>query len=159
MEILGSGKSTTASYLFSELKARGFETELVIDVAKDLVWDEDWNKLSNQMLVFSMQLQKLDRLIGKVEYAITDSPLLLQVGYYKERMLPAPKHFKKLCLSYAHRYDNINIYLKNNKDISQIGRVELSLKPMKYLSTMPFDFKTDCTHREDILNYILENRN
>lgn len=158
MEILGSGKSTTASYLFAELKAKGYETELVIDVAKDMVWDEDWNRLNNQVLIFSTQLQKLDRLVGKVEYVITDSPLLMQIGYYKERQSPAPKHFKKLCLSYANRYNNINIYLKNNKEISSIGRAELDLNPMKYLSTMQFDLKTDCLHREDILNYILEKR-
>ena len=37
----GSGKSTVAAYLFSELKSRGLEVELVTETAKDLVWDED----------------------------------------------------------------------------------------------------------------------
>lgn len=155
MVILGSGKSTTASYLFSELKAKGYEVELVTDVAKDLVWDNDFYKLSNQMLVFSNQLQKLDRLIDKVDYAITDSPLLMQIGFYKERHLPAPKQFKKLCITYNNHYNNINIMLKSNKNISKIGRAEIDLNPMKYLSTMQFDLKTDCTKRKDILDFIL----
>lgn len=151
----GSGKSTVAAYLFTELKAMRIETELVTEVAKDLVWDEDWKRLNNQMYVFSSQLQRVDRLIGKVEYVITDSPLVLQIGYYKERNLPAPKHFKKLCLAYAKRYNNVDIFLKNNKDISQVGRAEMSLNPMKYLTSMQFDMITDCTKREEILNFIL----
>ena len=155
MVILGSGKSTTASYLFAELKAKGYDVELVVDVAKDLVWDNDLYKLSNQLLVFSNQLQKLDRLIDKVDYAITDSPLLMQIGFYKERHLPAPKQYKKLCITYNNHYNNINIMLKSNKKISQVGRAELDLNPMKYLSTMQFDLKTDCTKREKILDFIL----
>ena len=67
----GSGKSTTASYLFSEMKALGIEVELVTEVAKDLVWDEDWKRLNNQVYIFSTQLQRIDRLVGKVEYIIT----------------------------------------------------------------------------------------
>lgn len=151
----GSGKSTTASYLFSEMKALGIEVELVTEVAKDLVWDEDWKRLNNQVYIFSTQLQRIDRLVDKVEYIITDSPLLLQIGYYKQRGLPAPKHFKKLCIAYNKRYNNINIWLRSNKELSQIGRAELDLDPMKYLSTMEFDYKTDCRHRKEILEYIL----
>lgn len=151
----GSGKSTIASYLFSELKSRNIETELVVDVAKEMVWDEDWNKLYNQILVFGKQLQNIDRLSNKVEYIITDSPLLLQIGFYKERNLPAPKQFKKLCIAYTKKYNNINIYLKPNKIISAVGRAEPDLNPMKYLSTIQFDLKTDCTKKEEILEFIL----
>ena len=151
----GSGKSTIASYLFSELKSRNIETELVVDVAKEMVWDEDWNKLYNQILVFGKQLQNIDRLSNKVEYIITDSPLLLQIGFYKERNLLAPKQFKKLCIAYTKKYNNINIYLKPNKIISAVGRAEPDLNPMKYLSTIQFDLKTDCTKKEEILEFIL----
>ena len=152
----GSGKSTIAAYLYSELKARGMEVELVTETAKDLVWDEDWKRLSNQMYVFSTQLHRVDRLVGKVRCIITDSPLLLQIGYYKERNLPAPKQFKKLCIAYNKRYDNMNIWLKSNKNISQVGRAEMSLNPMKYITNMNYDLKTDCTQRKDILNFVLK---
>lgn len=151
----GSGKSTVASYIFQELKSRGYEVELVTETAKDLVWDEDWKRLSNQMYVFSTQLHRVDRLIGKVEYVITDSPLLMQIGYYKCRSLPAPNHFKKLCIAYNNKYNNINICLKNNKTLSQVGRAEIDLNPMKYLSAVKFDLRTDCTKREEILEFIL----
>ena len=35
-----SGKSTGASYLFSELKLKGYNVELVTEFAKDLTWEE-----------------------------------------------------------------------------------------------------------------------
>ena len=155
----GSGKSTIAAYLFTELKSRNIEVELVTETAKDLVWDEDYKRLGNQIFVFSTQLHRIETLVGKVKYVITDSPILMQIGYYKERNLPASKHFKKLCLAYNNKYDNINILLKTNKNISQIGRAEINLNPMKYISNMNFDFKSDCTKKEEILNYILEVNN
>ena len=110
------------------------------------------------MYVFSTQLHRVDRLIGKVQYIITDSPLLLQIGYYKERNLPASKSFKKLCIAYNKRYNNINIWLKSNKNISQVGRAEIKLNPMKYITNMEYDFKTDCTKKVDILTFILRNK-
>lgn len=154
----GSGKSTTAAFLFSELKGRGLEAELVTETAKDLVWDEDDRRLSNQFYVFSTQLHRIERLVGKVEYIITDSPLLMQIGYYKERHLPGPRHFKKLCITYNDKYNNINILLKSNKSISNVGRAEIELNPMKYLTNIEFDLKTDCLHKVEILSFILKNR-
>lgn len=155
----GSGKSTVAAFLFSELKAYGVEVELVTETAKDLVWDEDWKRLSNQMYVFSTQLHRVDRLVGKVRCIITDSPLLLQIGYYKERRLPLPKQFKKLCIAYNKRYNNINIWLKNNKDLSPIGRAEKDLNPMKYITNFEYDLKTNCKDKFDILRFVLEKLN
>lgn len=152
----GSGKSTTASYLFTELKKQGKEVEWAFELAKELVWEEDFDLLKNQVFVFAAQMYRIDRLYGKVDYIVTDSPLMLKVGFYKCRNLPAPKHFKKLVQAYVKRYNNINIYLKSiNKKVSQIGRAEMDLNPMKYLSSMPYDLITDYTKNEEILNFIL----
>lgn len=154
----GSGKSTTASFLFTELKKRNYEVEWAFEVAKELVWEEDFDLLKNQIFVFAAQMHRIDRLIGKVDYVVTDSPLLLKVGFYKWRNLPAPKHFKKLVQAYVKKYNNINIYLKNiDKKVSQIGRAEPDLDPMKYLSSMPYDLITDYTKTQEILDFILKN--
>lgn len=154
----GSGKSTVAAYLFAELKSKGLEVELVTETAKDLVWDEDYKRLSNQIYVFSTQLHRIETLIDKVNFIITDSPLLMQIGYYKERRLPLPRHFKKLCLAYNNKYNNINVLLKTNKEISKVGRAELSLNPMKYISSfVNFNYKSDCTKKSEIFNYVYLN--
>lgn len=39
----GSGKSTTAAGLFYKLKTSDYNVELVTEVAKDLVWLNDFN--------------------------------------------------------------------------------------------------------------------
>lgn len=154
----GSGKSTIAAYLFAEMKARGLEVELVTETAKDLVWDNDYTRLENQILVFGTQLHRLNTLCDKVDYAITDSPLLMQIGYYWQRNLPAPSQFEKLVMDYNNKFINTNILLKDNVNISQIGRAEINLKPMDYIkNTTWFDLKSDCTKREEILDYVLNN--
>lgn len=152
----GAGKSTVAAYLFSEMKARGLEVELVTETAKDLVWDNDYTRLENQILVFGTQLHRLNTLCDKVDYVITDSPLLMQIGYYWQRNLPAPAEFEKLVMDYNNKFINKNILLQDNDNVSQIGRAEIDLKPMKYIENITwFDFKSDCTKREEILNFVL----
>ena len=41
----GAGKSTGAAYIFSNLKMRGINAELVTEFAKDMVWED--NKETN----------------------------------------------------------------------------------------------------------------
>lgn len=151
----GSGKSTIASYLFSELKERNIECELVTEVAKDFVWQEDNNSLSNQVLVFGNQLMRLERLIGKVEYIITDAPLLLQIGFYKSKYLPGERAFKKLVLAHYKRFNNIDVALKSRKVVSKTGRIDKKVNAMKYITNHEFDLKSRCENKEEILEFVL----
>lgn len=151
----GSGKSTIASYLFSELKEKGIECELVTEVAKDLVWQEDNFSLNNQISVFGNQLMRLERLIGKVEYIITDAPLLLQIGFYKSKYLPGERAFKKLVLAHYKRFNNIDIALKSRKVVSKTGRIDKKVNAMKYITNHEFDLKSRCENKEEILEFVL----
>lgn len=151
----GSGKSTIASYLFSKLKEKGIECELVTEVAKDLVWQEDNFSLNNQISVFGNQLMRLERLIGKVEYIITDAPLLLQIGFYKSKYLPGERAFKKLVLAHYKRFNNIDIALKSRKVVSKTGRIDKKVNAMKYITNHEFDLKSRCENKEEILEFVL----
>lgn len=79
----GAGKSTTAAALFARMKKERFNVELVAEYAKDLTWEQSFGKLSNQLHVLAEQNYRLARLEGKVEYAVTDSPLPLSLIYCK----------------------------------------------------------------------------
>lgn len=153
----GSGKSTMMAYIFSELKRRGFEVEMAPEIAKEHVWDEDFRRLRNQVLVFAEQLHRIERLNGKVQYIITDSPLIIKIGYYKERKLPEFESFKKLCKAFSDQYNNVNILLESNQNVSEVGRDTLDLDPMKHIKDMDitFDLVCNCKDREKVLEYIL----
>ena len=85
----GAGKTTCAWEVAAELKKRNIVTEYVPEYAKELVWDERLDLLdgsfNNQMLLFQEQKRRLDRLVGKVDVVVTDSPLLLSVSYVQEQ--------------------------------------------------------------------------
>ena len=109
----GCGKSTLAANLFATLKANGLNTELVLEYQKDLVYEEAssiyWN---NQTLIFANQLHKLNRLLGKVDIAITDNPILTNIVYRKFSNTPAS--LDKLVLDTFNTFDNVNYLIKRD---------------------------------------------
>ncbi|RYD85039.1 MAG: hypothetical protein EOP84_03745 [Verrucomicrobiaceae bacterium] len=80
----GAGKSTTRADTFRILKQNGVKCEECTEYAKDLVWEERALTLSSQPYIFSKQLRNMERVIGKVDVLITDSPLILN-RYYTEK--------------------------------------------------------------------------
>ena len=57
----GAGKSTLAAYIFSKLKMRDINVELITEFAKDKTWEKNFSALKNQAYMF-----------GKLGFAITD---------------------------------------------------------------------------------------
>ena len=114
-----SGKSTGASYLFSELKLKGYNVELVTEFAKDLTWEENYNALDNQFYVSGCQSYRLSRLKNKVDIVITDSPLPIGIMYLNSQ---APKHLKETIMEDFNKYHNINFHIIRDKPYNPIGR-------------------------------------
>ena len=112
----GTGKSTTAAGLFYEMKSRGYKVELVTEFAKDLVYQESYFRLKDQLMILARQNHKLWVLKDKVDYAIVDSPLLLSQHYYQDNGDYDEKLFKDFVLDTYNRYNNLNILLKRNID-------------------------------------------
>ena len=77
----GVGKSTVAAGLFSRLKLRGLDAELVPEFAKELVWENHLSALENQSYVTARQFYMIKRLKGRCEYVVTDSPVFLGAAY------------------------------------------------------------------------------
>lgn len=113
----GAGKSTTALQLVAELKKRGLHAEYVSEVAKELVYAKAFDKLDgsleNQKQILTEQKNRLDMIAGNVEVAVTDSPLLLNMVYLKERN---DDYFAEV-LSQYNEYNNFNILISRDTSV------------------------------------------
>lgn len=108
----GSGKSTTAAGVFSKLKLKGVDCELVTEFAKDVVWEKRQHILKNQLYISGKQSQRIFRLDGQVDVVITDSPLLLSSMYNRLNGRFTPDLYESLMLEEHNRYTNINYFIE-----------------------------------------------
>lgn len=135
----GLGKSTTAAALFSILKCPeiaklyGIATdssksvELVQEAAKEKAWEGVKITQGMQSDLIQEQIKRIDRLLDKVDYIITDSPTFLSPMYESHY------HGTTSCLKYATDFreyikDNdhieFNIMLSRHKAYEPKGRFE-----------------------------------
>ena len=115
----GTGKSTTAAGLFYEMKKMRVEVELVTEYAKDMTWEQRHSILSDQLYMLAKQHRRVARLEGKVDWVITDSPLLLGMVY---RPVEYYASFDSFSLEVFNAYDNYNILLGRDFEYQAIGR-------------------------------------
>jgi molybdopterin-guanine dinucleotide biosynthesis protein len=113
----GSGKSTTAARIFSELKDKGYNVELVTEYAKDLTWQKSFHVLGNQVYIFAKQQHRIWRLDGMVDMIITDSPLLNSLVYGD-----TTETFKSLVIEEYWKRPTFDIYLNRVKEYNPAGR-------------------------------------
>ena len=116
----GCGKSTGAAHIFSELKKKGVNAELITEFAKDKTWEKNSVALNCQEYVFGKQSFRLQRCRDDVDVIVTDSPLPLTIIYNKNPALGQP--FEQVVLSVFNTYNNINYLLKRVKPYNPKGR-------------------------------------
>ena len=118
----GTGKSTGAAYIFSQLKMRGINAELVTEFAKDKVWEESKAVFNNQAYIFGKQYFRISRCADKVDVVITDSPLLLSVVYNNDPVLG--EDFNNVVRKVMNNYNCKNYFLVRTKVYNPVGRFQ-----------------------------------
>jgi hypothetical protein len=124
----GCGKSTLAAGLFSELKDRKVSVELVREYVKTWAWEGRRVDPASQIYLLGKQASYENKLYGKVEYIVTDSPVLL-AGYYAT-LQPDGKcsYVSDAALAYTAAHDDeveyVNILLVREKAYDPRGRYE-----------------------------------
>lgn len=117
----GAGKSTTAAGLFHHMKIeQRYKVELVTEVIKDAVYDENQGMLNDQLLLTASQNHALHRLVGKVDYVISDACLLNGIVY--NRFYNTPGVLDELILTLFKEYDNTVIMLPRKAKYEGYGR-------------------------------------
>lgn len=159
----GSGKSTGAAYIFAELKMHGKNVELITEFAKDKVYEKNTSALDNQAYIFGKQSFKMSKCKDKVDYLVTDSPLLLSALYNSDSVLG--EKFNDIVADVFHSYDNINFFIKRTKPYNQSGRIQTEEESNELVPTLKKllnKYNVDClTYNGEkegyiqIVNYIL----
>ena len=128
----GVGKSTQAVGLFYNMKREGLSVEYIGEYAKDVTYDDNKRLLEDQWHIFSQQLRRQYRLIDKVDYVITDSPLLLSAVYLRWLEEVNSHHvfdrdFRMKSYQYFidcyHQFNNVNFYITRTVPYKSEGRV------------------------------------
>lgn len=151
----GAGKSTGAAYIFSQLKMRGINAELVTEFAKDKVWEGSKAVFENQAYIFGKQYFRISRCANQVDVIVTDSPLLLSILYNNDEDLGGT--FDAVVRRVAKKYNSKNYYLKRVKDYNPTGRFqteeesdEIATELKRLLDREGVEYKV---HRGDVIGY------
>lgn len=120
----GCGKSTTMAKIFSELKIKGYNVEMVSEFAKDLVYEKRDETMKDELYIFAKQNHRLFRVKDKVDVIVTDRPLPLTCVYDKVYG-KNDKNLHTLVRRTFQEYDNINILLGfNESNYKKEGRLQ-----------------------------------
>ena len=77
----GVGKSTVAALLFAIMKMEGHHVELVREYVKLWAWSGKQVRPTDQIYLLGKQSAYESLLYGKVDYIVTDSPVMLAGAY------------------------------------------------------------------------------
>ena len=125
----GAGKTVAAWEIAAELKKNGYIAEYVPEYAKEFVWEDDCDILDgsyiHQRKIYDEQKYRIDRLYGKVDFIVTDAPLLLSAIYLKEPDFQLRRKFERIILSDFSEYRNFNLFIdRGNTKYETKGRVQ-----------------------------------
>lgn len=136
----GAGKSTGATYIFSQLKMKGINAEYVSEFPKDKVWEESKEAFKNQAYLFGNQYFRISRCKDKVDVIVTDSPLPLSLLYNQDANLG--EDFNKVVMKVFNSFNNLNYYINRTKPYNPKGRLQNEkesdelVSPLKNLLTI-----------------------
>ncbi len=119
----GAGKTTCAWEIAAELKKAGLVVEYVSEVAKEYVWDGRTDlldgTLEHQRALYEQQNHRVQCLIGKVDVVVTDSPIILNLLYLKERN---PVYENEVITQFKSRR-NFTLFVQRGEKFEKEGRI------------------------------------
>jgi nicotinamide riboside kinase len=161
----GSGKSTFAADLFSEMKKHDYEVEMVREWVKLWAWEGKQMSYGDQIVIFGHQVHEETTLYGKVNIIITDSPFILsafyeEVYYGTNHLLAPAKNLMKLSEKNGTKYWNLLLkrdwpYQPNGRFQTEDEAQELDKKMIKFLRENKFPYEP-VVSVEDVMIELLQ---
>lgn len=122
----GSGKTTCAMSICSELKKLGYSAEYVQEYAKELVYEKNFDLLDgsemHQFEILQEQMHRVDRLLGgDVDFIVCDAPIVLNGIYNKE----LTAEYSEMLQDLFHQYQNMSFFIERDvTSYQQEGRMQ-----------------------------------
>lgn len=159
----GTGKSTSAAFLFYFFKSLGKRAELVREYVKDWAWEGRKISVYDQLYFFGKQVRKESLVYGKVDYLVTDSPVMLGVLYARDYTPPVVATAVELATVAFYRqaendgHKHVHVFLERSKRYDPEGRFQteeqakdIDARLMKLLDELRIPYVT-CPTDEDSL--------
>lgn len=109
----GAGKSTTAAWIFAQLKALGLQCEQITEYIKTWAYEGKLPKSWDQVFLFANQLRREDVVLSSgTTLVISDSPLLMSCCYGMMTASPAWRSLVNIAHEFEKQYPSVNIMLK-----------------------------------------------
>lgn len=156
----GAGKTTSCLEVAEKLKKQGFVTEYVQEYAKELVYDNNLIMLDghyeHQFAILNEQMKRINRLYGKVDFIVTDSPILLNNTYLNEdKNTEVYSAYSDSVNKLYGLYNNFNYFVERDTSVfKKEGRIhnfeqsiaiDNELKNMLHNNQIDFDVYTHAT--------------
>lgn len=136
----GAGKTTAAHEIVAALSKRGYIVEYAPEYAKELAWAIDNENctqeqqraartildgtLRNQSKIYEEQRRRVDVLIGKCDFVVTDSPTILSCIYLEEAEdIERAEKFKESVLEDFRLRNNFNMVVEREGTYQEHGRI------------------------------------
>lgn len=123
----GIGKSTTALGLAYKMKLAGIDCEYVQEYVKKWAWRGQAVGPFDQSMLFGNQSYNESLMYGKVDFLVTDSPILL-CGYYEchynDHKIVEPSILSYLDVCRQKGVQHVNFMLTRAFEYRQEGRFE-----------------------------------
>jgi nicotinamide riboside kinase len=113
-----AGKSVLAHELFVYFKKSGINCEVVNELAREWAYIDRPIKSMDQLFLFSTQMNREDTLLtrNKVEFIITDSPIMLNAFYGIQVDPTLQDAYCRFGNKFEEKYKSINFFCQQNKN-------------------------------------------
>jgi hypothetical protein len=121
----GGGKSTTVSWLFSQLKIANYNIEYINEYAKRWAFQKRPIIGFDQMFLTAQQINNEDEYLRNgIDLTITDSPVLIGYVYGKRNGVTHIETVRQMGRAIEKDYKSLNIFLIRDTPYQGQGRYE-----------------------------------
>lgn len=151
----GAGKSTTAAYLYHQLKIQHINVELVREYVKEWAYEKRKISIYDQIYFLGKQSRKESMLYGKVDWIVTDCPVLMGAFYAQQYCsVSVSEGIRAATLAYYRQaaedgYEHFHVLLERNVPYQSEGRYQTedqALEMDKDLSLLLSNLKIPVIH-------------